>query len=252
MRYLLLSLFLIFPALVAAQELHTFSNGEVADAEKINENFEALKSEISGNGGCSAEQDESSVIISCADGSSGVLAGAGTVIALSNGVFGDSENLTYNTGDIVVKDNDGVIIAVANSSGGEIVEVTLEQDPLLLGYLYNDHSEQQIRVTGTDYNYILFQTDDCSGQPFVSYLRGSEPILDDGLGNLFTKDPESTRERLLFGSRIRSAGMFFNEFWEADQCEIGSYVADAYLGVEYFPSSEIVNATYPFVLEQLP
>ena len=37
-----LATFLIAP-LVSAQELHTFSNGEVADAEKINENFEALK-----------------------------------------------------------------------------------------------------------------------------------------------------------------------------------------------------------------
>ena len=37
MRYLLLTLLLIFPALASAQELHTFSNGEVADAQKINE-----------------------------------------------------------------------------------------------------------------------------------------------------------------------------------------------------------------------
>ena len=46
--------------------------------------------------------------------------------------------------------------------------------------------------------------------------------------------------------------MFFNEFWEAEDCEVGSYVYDAYMGVEYFPSSEIVDATYPFFLEQLP
>ena len=42
MRYLLLLLLLIFPAFTSAQELHTFSNGEVADAEKINQNFELL------------------------------------------------------------------------------------------------------------------------------------------------------------------------------------------------------------------
>ena len=47
MKRLLLSLILFFPTALAAQELHTFSNGEVADAEKINENFEALKSEMS-------------------------------------------------------------------------------------------------------------------------------------------------------------------------------------------------------------
>lgn len=47
MKRLLVLLLLFFPGLVSAQELHTFSNGEVADAEKINENFEALKSEMS-------------------------------------------------------------------------------------------------------------------------------------------------------------------------------------------------------------
>ena len=248
----LFAFLLLVPALSFAQVPHTFQNGDVADADKINENFQYVLENASGSGGCSAEQDGNSVVITCADGTSGVLASEGTVVALSNGVFGNSDGLSYNTGDIVVKDNDGVIIAVANSSGGEIVEVTLEEEPRLLGYLYNDDSTQQIRLSGTDYNYILFQSDNCSGQPFVSYLRGSEPILDNGLGNLFTKDPESTVERLLFGSRIRSAGMFFDEFREAEQCEAGSYVANAYLGVEYFPSSEIVNATYPFVLEQLP
>ena len=239
-------------AKAATSGLNVFSDGEVIYAEQINENFRYVLESAASNSGCSAQQDGGSVVITCADGTSGVLASAGTVVAISNGVFGNSAGLVFNTGDIVVKDNDGVIIAVANSSGGEIVEVTLEEEPHLLGYLYNDDSTQQIRLTGTDYNYILFQSDNCSGQPFVSYLRGSEPILDNGIGNLFAKAPESTLERLLFGSRIRSAGMFFDEFWEAEQCEAGSYVADAYLGVEYFPSPEIVNATYPFFLEQLP
>lgn len=47
MKRLLVLLLLAFPALASAQELHTLSNGEVADAEKINENFWVLKSEMS-------------------------------------------------------------------------------------------------------------------------------------------------------------------------------------------------------------
>ena len=47
MRYLLLSLLVVLPAVTAAQELHTFSNGEVADAEKINENFAEIKAALS-------------------------------------------------------------------------------------------------------------------------------------------------------------------------------------------------------------
>lgn len=46
MKHLLLSFLLSFPALTSAQELQTFSNGEVADAEKINENFSVLTNDI--------------------------------------------------------------------------------------------------------------------------------------------------------------------------------------------------------------
>lgn len=55
MKQLILFLVMTLPTAIAAQELHTFSNGEVADAEKINENFsnlvssadfEALKEEV--------------------------------------------------------------------------------------------------------------------------------------------------------------------------------------------------------------
>ena len=45
MKKLIAILLLVSSPFVFTQELHTFSNGEVADAEKINQNFEALKSE---------------------------------------------------------------------------------------------------------------------------------------------------------------------------------------------------------------
>ena len=63
MKKLFASLLMILSSLVSAQELHTFSNGEVADAEKINENFQYVLENATGSGGCSAEQDGSSVVI---------------------------------------------------------------------------------------------------------------------------------------------------------------------------------------------
>ena len=45
MRYLLTAL-LLLPSLALAQELHSFKNGEVADAEKVNQNFDALKERL--------------------------------------------------------------------------------------------------------------------------------------------------------------------------------------------------------------
>ena len=43
----LLAFLLLFPALSFAQVPHTFQNGDVADAEKINANFGALSSDVS-------------------------------------------------------------------------------------------------------------------------------------------------------------------------------------------------------------
>ena len=48
MRYLLLSPLLIFSSLVLAQELVEFENGQVANAEDINTNFQALKDSFQG------------------------------------------------------------------------------------------------------------------------------------------------------------------------------------------------------------
>ena len=47
MKKLFAALMMISSSLVSAQELHTFSNGEVADAEKINENFQIHNNLIS-------------------------------------------------------------------------------------------------------------------------------------------------------------------------------------------------------------
>ena len=44
-KYIALSS-ILFSSLVLAQELHTLSNGEVADAEKINENFNVVREQI--------------------------------------------------------------------------------------------------------------------------------------------------------------------------------------------------------------
>ena len=111
MKHLLFSLLLAFPVLASAQDLHTFSNGEVADAEKINENFQYVLENATGSGGCSAEQDGSSVVITCADGTSGVLASEGTVVVYpEDGIVGESPVQSWPTGDIVWQDAAGLYI----------------------------------------------------------------------------------------------------------------------------------------------
>ena len=72
MKRLLVLLLLFLPNLVSAQELHTFSNGEVADAEKINENFESLKNRIDEkpDSTCSVTTSSGVTSINCPDGTS--------------------------------------------------------------------------------------------------------------------------------------------------------------------------------------
>ena len=75
--------------LVQAQ-LKTFKPGDVIKSSEINENFEYLEEQIGSAGNtasaqCSATRDGSSVVISCSDGSSAVLAGAGTVVTYPEG-----------------------------------------------------------------------------------------------------------------------------------------------------------------------
>ena len=51
------------PTLALSQELHIFNNGKVVDANKINETHQYLLENASG--GCSATQQDNSVLIQC-------------------------------------------------------------------------------------------------------------------------------------------------------------------------------------------
>ncbi len=55
------ALLLLLPGLVFAQELHTFNNGEVADADEINENFQSLVQQTAALGIRITALEESSV-----------------------------------------------------------------------------------------------------------------------------------------------------------------------------------------------
>ena len=60
---------------------------------------------------CSVQEIDGGVIVSCTDGTSAVLANSGTVILVPEGVTWDAETFSYNTGDIVVVDDNGEVLA---------------------------------------------------------------------------------------------------------------------------------------------
>ena len=83
-------------AFAAAQVPNTFNNGEVADADKINENFSYVLENASG--GCTVEQVDNTAEITCADGSTAVVPGYGTVLVYPEGEIGEVPDLTVQHG----------------------------------------------------------------------------------------------------------------------------------------------------------
>ena len=248
MKVVLVLSMLSFNLKVSAQELHTFSNGEVADAEKINENFEALKSEISGGGGCSAEQDGSSVVITCADGTSGVLASEGTVVVYpEGGIVGESPVQSWPTGTIVHMDAKGQVIGPAT---GNRWELTLE-DEWYAG-VRNDATNEITKVVSSRAGYVYFLSEDCTGQPFI-YSVGSTAKAVHLTDRYYVADKSMASDQLLTKSFIRPQGYDpSGNFIDDLRCRSGIYTRFLYPAIEYQLAPELQDLSFPAELVQLP
>ena len=235
-------------AISSAQELHTFSNGEVADADKINENFNYVLERASG--GCSAKQEGSNVVITCPDGSQGVLASEGTVVTYPSGGFvGELNPETIPSGDIVLIDANDVILSNTSASAtGETLFYVLSEGRQVSATIVNLTSEQRVILTSWGASYLYFVSTDCSGQPLAA-----NSILHEISGKYFVPKASYQRQETLVNSRIQSGNGTYPEYYKASsQCEQKTTIANAYLMVEYTPAPEILNAAYPVRLEQLP
>ena len=247
MHYLSFLFLILFSTPLLAQELHTFSNGEVADAEKINENFESLKSEISGSGGCSAEQDGSSVVVTCADGTSGVLASEGTVVMYpEGGIVGESPVQSWPTGTIVFEDNNGVLLAEASQVGNLLV---FDLDDVK-GTFVNLPQGRVVVTSWRSGERIYFSSEDCSGQKFGT----TDTMIYDWDGELAVPLPNTDKQDILSNSYLKSgSGNFKTDSYTASgSCNSEQSVVSAYPLVEYTPPKEFLNAAYPVRLAQLP
>jgi len=243
-KLLATTLALITPTISSAQELHTFSNGEVADADKINENFEYVLERASG--GCSAKQEGSNVVISCPDGSSGVIAGAGTVLVYPSGEIGSIPIIEYSNGDIVWLDANDEILGPSDYSGGTFNIVKLSIDPVIIGNFFNDESSlRTYLVSANSATRAYFKSSDCTGDPFG--IRTQDIVTLNSNYWIIPSNPNF--ETLLFNSR-RQSGSVGSPM--GGGCSTGQFVSDATLLQPYTPAPEIVNAAYPVRLEQLP
>ncbi len=261
---LIISLTVLLSTLLATSanaQIKTFQPGDVIKSSEINENFEYLKEQIEASGDaasaqCSAKQDGSNVVISCSDGSSAVLAGAGTVVTYpEGGIYGESPTQSWPSGDILYVDAAGTTLARAKTLMTSTY-AELGFGPLPLGWpiranFYNDDDLQIIRFSNQTPTQVYYQTNDCSGQGFTYLLNGAYDVIDID-GSYYIADSSFTNSDLLFESRRFSAVSSAYSFGATGQCTEGQFVAQAVPVLTYTPAYEILNAVYPFKLEQLP
>jgi len=231
---------LITPAISTAQELHTFSNGEVADAEKINENFQYVLENASSSGGCSAEQDGSSVVITCADGTSGVLASKGTVVTYPIGASAVPDVSTLPTGQLVVVDaNDIVLAKLREGANGNYLVELQTSGGYVLARIINEDTEEVVTVGIYSQPTIYFQEMECSGQAFVenpSYLMLGPD------GGYITNSSATQKIAQVTQSKYRGG-----------VCEKFEYADNSlYTVFQFVLAQEITDAGYPARAYQLP
>ena len=119
-------LLLPLSAVAQSQVPNVFEDGAPALAAEVNENFQYVLENASG--GCSATQQDNSVLIECADGTSGVIAGAGTVVVYPEGELAPGDPIIYPTGDIVAMDANDVVLAKADALSSITFALTVTEE----------------------------------------------------------------------------------------------------------------------------
>ena len=234
-------------ALAQAQVPNVFEDGTPATAAAVNENFQYVLENASG--GCSVEQVDNTAEITCADGTTAVLPGYGTVVVYPEGIQGEASPTEYNTGQIVAYDANDVVLGEVRLATSEGPLLYLDRDPddannYRNGLLWLNDDAQTIVLTGTRNTGVWFLDDACQGSPFSQYKT---QLIRYGK-SYFAADFDQAGEQLLFKSYRRPA---FSEY-EAQDCISGDYVNTGCLTRPYTPAPEILNAAYPVRLEQLP
>jgi hypothetical protein len=197
-----------------------------------------------GPSGCSAEQDGSNVIISCADGSSAVLASAGTVVTYPEGQSPPVDVAQFPTGEIVVVDANSEVLARLYFKAGDddfYVYLNPVGETFFAALLTNDSQNQKVKISGGDYR-AKFNTPDCTGQAFITTV--SNWLLNGPSGQFFAMSNQTEKYSQILKSEFDG---------NTDTClTIDQTTSSARTVFPYIPASEILEAVYPLGLEQLP
>lgn len=241
--------------LISYAEVNTFEAGQPIRASEMNHNFKFIQEQINGissdgvsEAGCTVEQVDSSAKITCADGSTAVVPGYGTVLVYPEGEIGEVPDLTYNTGEIVIKDAGGNLLGVASGIGGTDISIELTSNKYPVAGLLNKDSSKEVLISSGLRVYVFFLDEACGGIPFATY----EFYLIDLAGSFYIPNTAVDRESLLFKSKRVPAGFAGADYDEARPCVSGQFVEKAMPTIPYTLAPELTSAVYPVRLEQLP
>lgn len=213
---------------------------------------------------CSVNQNGSSVLVSCTDGTSAVLASNGAVLIAPEVVTEPSDISTINTGDIIVVDNNNTLLGVVSASFGpnlgNIVEIAPNINGKDLASLSNTLSgEIFIGAYFLGNNNTLFFTEpDCQGPALV--LNGYQD------GVMFTGDyRDPARQYFLSGTIHLDGTVLSKSTYTTQRYFSGNVISESspctnqdnaltapWLAEKFSLADELLNATYPIALEQLP
>ena len=252
---------ILFSVSGIASDLERLTNGSIADAEKVMAHIDHLQDQIDNiisSGSCSAIQQDNNVLIECANGTSGVIAGAGTVVLYPEGKIGEVPANTLPQGSFAVIDANDVPLAGLNINeapsnitlDGPAFRALLSPDNID-SMIVNLQDVEQVLLTGTTNQPVYYSTSDCSGVPYSKgHTAGWLRHLGDDSYFILAAATQQFQAKSL-----RLAGYFETSnqtFYPAEACEETNVAVNAGPLSEFVVPEEIQNAAYPARAEQLP
>jgi hypothetical protein len=208
---------------------------------------------------CSATQDGSRVIIACNDGTSGILASAGTVVSYPSGQTSIDAS-EFPTGEIVVIDGAGVILGRFSARFSEniyfyITRLNNIDEPELLAIIGNDYFAQGLQIYNAANMFVYYNETDCQGQAFIKGGLGYAYIdyVHSGPNGALLARSYSDSQGYTQILKSYTLGVRKETVETNTNCLNGEIVSyDAYPFFPYYPANEFLDAVSPVGITQLP
>lgn len=242
-------LFASFQAVAQTQVPNVFVDGTKASAAEVNENFQYVLENASG--GCSATQQDKSVLIECADGTSGVLAAGGTVLIFPEAILGEPPDpIDIPSGDFAVLDAEGQLLGGYAGVSSGYTTVILEN--LSVG-MRNDEQSQSIQLRDAPVMFY-YSEEDCQGAEFIDGTL-SQVLRVSPDHSAYLQPYERLYENFISRSKKRTDNYNFKPYgpWYCvNEEEIHQSGYNLHTYIEVTLPDEILNAVYPFRVEIVP